>query len=310
MRALAGAASVIYFTAVVTYVAEMAPAGRRAEAVAIYGAGGFIAQAISPYLCEWLLRVLPLAMSLRYRALFLLAAVACFAAFLMSLGLSPDRPHQERHLQPDAWTRVIRTRTMLYLVVPSLVFGLGYTAMFSFITDFTQQAGLGSPSAFFVAYSLTVIALRVGTGPLLDRVDRRMVVAGALAMIALGLFQASRAAGTLDLVLVGILTGTGHGYIFPSLSTLTYDSSPPRNRGTSMALYMLGYDLSITAMSPVLGHLAELRGYFMMYRVSAVLLAAGTLVYLTGWRYHAPAALERSANGGRKEFIPEPGALR
>ncbi|MEA2062410.1 MAG: MFS transporter, partial [Gemmatimonadota bacterium] len=59
-RGVLGIAVVIYFTAIVTYMAEKAPPARRAEAVAIYGASGFIAQAISPYACEWLLENLPI----------------------------------------------------------------------------------------------------------------------------------------------------------------------------------------------------------------------------------------------------------
>ncbi|MEA1996640.1 MAG: MFS transporter [Gemmatimonadota bacterium] len=310
-RAIAGAAIVVYFTAVVTYVAEKAPDERRAEAIAIYGAGGFMALAISPYLCECLLEVLPLEPVNRFRFLFILAAVSCVLALVLSLRLSEDEPHEEQHLPPDPWHRVLRSPTMLYVVIPSLVFGAGHTSMFSFITDFTQVEGLGSPSSFFVSYSITVIALRVTTGRLLDRIDRRLAVTASLGAIAAGLFYASFSSGWADLVVVGILTGAGHGYIFPSLSTLTYESSQARNRGTSMALYMLGFDLSMMFVSPLLGSFAQMQDYFAMFRLTGVFLVVGLLLYLTGWRFHAPAAVLRSARGpdDAERFYKNAGAL-
>ncbi|MFH1069111.1 MAG: MFS transporter [Candidatus Glassbacteria bacterium] len=311
-RAGAGAAMVIYFTAIVTYVAEKAPDGRRAEAVAVYGAAGFLAQAFSPFLCEWLLEALPFAPAYRYRLLFGTASLWTAGAFLVSLRMQPDANHHEQHLRPDPWHRVMRSPTMVYLMIPSIVFGLAYTAVFSFVSDFSNVKNLGAPSSFFLSYSVTVILLRLTTGRLLDRIDRRIAIVLSLAIIAVGLYAASVAHDSLGLVLVGVLTGTGHGYIFPSLSTLTFDSSQARNRGTSLSLYMLGFDLSTMAMSPVLGRTAEIWDYYLMYRVASLLLVGGILVYLTGWRYHAPVAIRRSAASRHptEEYVKNTGVLR
>ncbi|HUU29637.1 MAG TPA: MFS transporter [archaeon] len=309
VRALAGGSIVLYFTAIVTYVAEKAPSTRRIEAISIYGAGGFVAQAISPYLCEWLLKVLPVEPINRYRILFALAALFSCLSFFLSLRLGEDKPHQEKHLAPDPWIRVLRSPTMIYLFIASLVFGIGYTSMFSFVTDFTKLEKLGSPSSFFISYSVTVIILRISTGHLLDRLDRRLVVLAALIIISAGLYYASFCTGKSGLIIVGILTGTGHGYIFPSLSSLTYDSSPARNRGTSMALYMLGFDLSVMLATPILGRIAETWNYLTMYRISSLMVLAGVLIYATGWRYHAPEALSRSARGLKDMFAESTGAF-
>jgi MFS family permease len=294
-RALAGASSVLYFTASVTYVADKAPAGRRAEAIAVYGAAGFVAQAMLPYFCEWLLTVLPFETLVRYRVLFGLAALSASLAAAVSLTLGRDVEYGRPRLAPDPLFRVLSSRTMLYLIVPSLFFGAGYASMFNFVTDFTQVSRIGSPSWFFISYSLVIILLRLTTGRLLDRVDRRLGVVLALASLSAGLFYASIASKPADMLVVGMLTGIGHCYIFPTLSSLTYDSSPVRNRGTSMALYMLGFDVSGMALSPVFGRMAQAWNYAVMYRFSAVLIAVGLLLYTTGWRHHAPAAVIRHA---------------
>ncbi len=297
VRAAAGASMILYFTAIVTYVAEKAPEGRRSEAIALYGAAGFVAQAISPWMCEQLLEVLPFEMITRFRIVFALAGVFTLVALVFSLLMEHDDHHEEKHLDPDPWHQVIRSPTMLYILIPSVAFGIGYTSIFSFITDFTELHSLGPTSYFFISYSLTVVILRLTTGKMLDRLDRRMITTASLLIIVAGLLLASSPGGVASLVLVGVLTGTGHSYIFPALSTLTFDSSPARNRGTSMALYMLGFDVSTMAMSPLLGQVAKHWDYFAMFRVAAWMLLAGALIYLTGWRYHSTQAISRSAAG-------------
>ena len=311
-RALAGATMVIYFTAIVTYVAEKAPEGRRAEAIALYGAAGFIAQAVSPWMCERLLEVLPFEPIMRFRIIFGLAGVFTLTAMFLSFLMEHDDDHEEKHLQPDPWYTVMRSRALVYVIIPSVAFGIGYCSIFSFISDFTSHNSLGPASYFFVSYSVTVVILRLSTGRVIDWMDRRLVNIASLLIIVAGLFLASRTTGAAGLVLVGILTGTGHGYIFPSLSTLSFDSSPARNRGTSMALYMLGFDLSTMTMSPVLGKVAEHWDYFAMFRVAGVILLIGTAIYATGWRYHSVDAIRQSAvaRSGNGKLFDSAGAPR
>lgn len=308
-RGVLGIAVVIYFTAIVTYMAEKAPPARRAEAVAIYGASGFIAQAISPYACEWLLENLPLEPVNRFKVLFVLAGVLALLALVVSLGMETDQHRPEEHKIPDPWPKVIRQPRMVFLIIPSLAFGAGYAAMFNFVADFTEIQHLGPPSNFFVSYSITIIVLRIATGRLLDVIDRRLGVIVSLTIMGVGLVYASFCTGPADLVVVGILTGTGHCYIFPTLSTLTYDSSLPRNRGTSMALYMLGFDMSNMLVSPLLGRLAEHWDYFIMYRVAAGFLLVGVVAYAVGFHHHAPDRL-RAHTAKDDPFIKNPGVMR
>ncbi len=308
-RGLLGVAMVVYFTSLVTYVAERAPSRRRAEAIAIYGAGGFVAQAISPYICEWMLENLPIEPLNRYKVLFALAGVLSAAALAVSLRMSRDGLHPGKHRVSDPWHRVMRKPAMIFLMLPSLAFGAGYTAMFSFVADFTQIHEVGAASNFFVSYSVTIILLRLCTGRIIDIIDRRIGVIAALLMMGAGLFYASFCSTRLDLIAVGILTGTGHCYIFPTLSTLTYDSAAPRNRGISMALYMFGFDLSNMLVSPLFGQIAERWDYFIMYRVAALFLFAGVLAYAAGLRYHAPAAIKGLADEYDR-FEKNEGAVR
>ena len=308
-RGLLGVAMVVYFTSMVTYVVEKAPSHRRSESIAIYGAGGFVAQAISPYFCEWMLENLPVEPLNRYKILFGLAGFISALALAVSLNMREDRSRLEEHRIPDPWHKVLRKPAMIFLMLPSLAFGAGYTAMFSFVTDFTQVHAIAAPSNFFVSYSLTICILRLFTGRFLDIMDRRIGVIASLLMMGTGLVYASFCSTRLDLILVGILTGTGHCYIFPTLSTLTYDSAEPRNRGISMALYMLGFDLSNMLVSPLLGEIAERWDYFIMYRVAAVFLFVGFLAYAAGLHHHSPSALKPSADEPDR-FAKNAGAVR
>ena len=308
-RGLLGVAMVVYFTSMVTYVVENAPSHRRAESIAIYGAGGFVAQAISPYLCEWALENLPVEPINRYKILFGLAGFISALALAASLKMGKDRSRPDEHRTPDPWHKVLRKPTMIFLLLPSLAFGAGYTAMFSFVADFTQIHAIAAPSNFFVSYSVTICILRIFTGRLLDIMDRRIGVIASLLMMGTGLVYASFCSTRLDLIAVGILTGTGHCYIFPTLSTLTYDSAEPRNRGISMALYMLGFDLGNMLVSPLLGEIAERWDYFIMYRVAALFLFLGLVAYAAGLHHHAPSVLKPPVDEPDR-FAKNAGAVR
>ena len=308
-RCVLGAALVIYFTSVVTLFADLAPPDRRAEALAIFGAAGFIATAVFPYFCERLLLVLPFSEMINFRILFGGATLLCLGstAITANVGLSSrKRPSKEKR-DPDHWFRVFKKPAMLFLFLPSFAFGAGYTAITSFVTDFTSVCNLGPTSNYFLSYSVVIIILRVTTGRLLDRIDRRYGVVFALVAMTVGLYYASISRDSFDLIVMGMLTGLGHCYIFPSLSTMTYDSSEPHNRGTSMALYMMGFDTSLLIFTPLLGRVAQHWDYFAMYRIAAAAVFSGLIVYLFGLRHHSPEAIADSAGHFEEVFRDQTG---
>ena len=296
-RCVLGAAMVIYFTSVVTLFADLAPPDRRAEALAIFGAAGFIATAVFPYFCEQLLIIFPYSEITNFRILFGIATMLCIGSTIIAtnVGLSSRKRPCKEKTTPDHWFRVFKKPAMLFLFLPSLAFGAGYTAITSFVTDFTSVCNLGPTSSYFLSYSVVIIVLRVTTGKLLDRIDRRYGVVFALVAMTIGLYYASISRDSFDLIVMGLLTGLGHCYIFPSLSTMTYDSSEPHNRGTSMALYMMGFDTSLVLFTPLLGRVAQHWDYFAMYRVAAASVFLGLIVYLFGLRHHSPEAIADSA---------------
>ena len=71
---------------------------------------------------------------------------------------------------------------------------------------------------------------------------------------------------------------------FPVLSTYFNDRIPSASRATVLSIYQLTFSLFVALFEPVLGFLADSRGFPTAYMVAAIILAAGTPVLYIIWR--------------------------
>ena len=80
------------------------------------------------------------------------------------------------------------------------------------------------------------------------------------------------------------LTGLVFAMSFPVLSTYFNDRIPSASRATVLSIYQLTFSLFVALFEPVLGFLADSRGFPTAYMVAAIILAAGTPVVYIIWR--------------------------
>ncbi len=80
------------------------------------------------------------------------------------------------------------------------------------------------------------------------------------------------------------LTGLVFAMSFPVLSTYFNDRIPSASRATVLSIYQLTFSLFVALFEPVLGFLADSRGFPTAYMVAAIILAAGTPVLYIIWR--------------------------
>jgi MFS family permease len=151
--------------------------------------------------------------------------------------------------------------------------GLAAAAMFTFVAPFALAHGIGVVRGFFIAYTVTALAVRVGGARLTDRAGhRRTALAGAaaygLVVIATGLL------GPTHLVLLGGAFGVAHGIVFPALMALILGGAAPADRPRFIALANGAINLGIVGVG-LLGAAANRLGY------GPVFVATGTLTFAT-----------------------------
>jgi predicted MFS family arabinose efflux permease len=101
------------------------------------------------------------------------------------------------------------------------------------------------------------------------------------AMVAsvVGLLLLRRAGSDLDIALAGLLTGTGHAFVFPILSALVVMRAKDHERGAALSMFTALFDLGMLVGAPVLGAVLAVTDYATMFGVAAVIVVVGGV----GW---------------------------
>lgn len=258
----------VLFAGFFTYAADLAPAGRRAEAIAMFGVPGILTNGLGPTLGEALIA----------RAGFAGLYVGAGAFSLVSLallGLVPRRaPTGTRHegtgLAPmrDA----IAHGALGPLLGATAALGVAINAAFFFVAPFSRDLGIERTAPFFLSYAATSMAVRL-TG-------RRLLGTHAVAVPAFAVYAAGLAALCFlpewwMLVAGGIGCGAGHGTLFPALTGLAVERVPARLSGTAVSLVTAVLDLGAVVGTPLCGAVAETWGYPAMFTGVAAIAFGG-----------------------------------
>jgi len=267
------------FAAYFTYAADLAPAARRAEGIAIFGVAGMLTNGLGPALGEEILR------RSSYAVFFCVAIGFALASLAVTTLVPGTRPRTATDVVPRGGAReVLRTIArggLAPLLAASVLFGAGINAAFFFVAPFTRVLGLERAAPFFGAYATTSVAVRIFGRRLLDRRGPHHVAVPAFLLFAAGLAALAALPRPGVLVLAGITAGAGHGALFPVLNALALERTPARVHGTVVSLYTAALDLGGVIGIPLCGALAEGYGYPTMFVAMGMAGVAGFLFMVT-----------------------------
>lgn len=275
-RVLTGAAEGTLFTGFFVYAADVVPAERRAQGIALFGISGLLPMAVAPAIGERIVAVggfSALYWTSLGGAALSLALTACLA---------------ETHAAPAGgpslvagMARVLSARALRGVWVLAGTFGVGMAAAQTFVAPMSAQRGVeGGTSAFFAAYGGSAILLRLLAGGLPDRVGPARVAGPALLVYALSLAAlAPPTTAWWTLALSGALGGVGHSFLFPTASALCIARAPPGARGAALAATTGMLDLCFFAASPALGFLGDRHGYPTLFAAAGALVLLGIVLW-------------------------------
>ena len=270
-----GIAEGMLFSVLFTIAADVIPAERRAEGMALFGVSGMIPLALAGLIGDQLLA------TAGYRELFWAATAAAVLGAIAALALPDSKPAApqgpQRSFLAAASAPPLRP---IWLVGFSFAFALA--SYFTFLKTYVVDTGVGSVGGFFAAYTTAAVLLRLALGWLPDRVGPKRVLVPSVWCAALGLL--ALAFGTTDdsTVLAGVLCGIGHGYAFPIATAMVVMRTPAHERGSALAAFTALFDLGLFVGAPTLGFVLEHSSYAAMFTTAASVAVLGSLVYV-GW---------------------------
>lgn len=274
VRVLHGAAQAVLFATLFTIAADVVPPSRRTQGIALFGVSGLLPMSLAGLIGDAILA------HAGYFELFLATALAAALGGLASWPIQDSRPAlRTGDLAPRSFFAIALVPTLRPLWLMGFSFGIAIASYYTFLRTFIDHAGVGSMGLFYSTYSAAAIALRVALGWLPDRVGMRRTLMPALMATVVGLWVLQGAQTDLDVALAGLLTGTGHAFVFPILSALVVTRAADHERGAALSMYTALFDLGLLVGSPVLGAVLERTDYSTMFIAAATVAAVGGVGY-------------------------------
>ena len=272
LRALQGAAFAWTLVGSATMVVDLAPPGRLAQAIGLFGASGLVTNALGPTLAE------ALASRMGFAAVFAVAGALGLIAVAL-LGWVPETHSAESEAVPTPILSLALRRGPRGPLLASLIGATGFGSVFVFLADYAPTAGVPHVSPFFLAFTAAALAVRLFAGGLSDRVGRLRVALPAYLVASLAVTAMAGVGATWHLVALAVVLGTSHGLYYPALNALVLERVDAPLRGKAMALYSLSFNVGVMLSSFGYGLLAKALGYRPMYLFAgvAVLIATAML---------------------------------
>jgi MFS family permease len=285
IRIVHGFAEAILFSAVYTYAADIVPDHNRTQGLALFGVSGMLPIAVGGMLGDFVLA------HWDFHTLFLISAVLAVVALGLSLPLA-ETVTPAGNASDVSFVGSLTQRNLVPLWWMTLVFSLALSAYFTFLRTFIDETGIGTVGAFFAAYSVTAVTLRLTLGWLPDRIGAKRVLFPALTLFAMGFVLLAGATSGSTIVIAGALCGAGHGYAFPILYAMAFDRADRHNRGSASTIYTGLFDVGALIGGPVFGLVITTFSYEAMFLSAAAWVVAGGIVFA---RWDKPAVSDQQA---------------
>jgi MFS family permease len=272
IRVVHGLAQAMLFSVLFTIAADVVPAARRVEGIALFGISGMIPLSLAGLIGDAILA------HADYEHLFVFTA--CAAAIGHAVGTAlPDSKPAENAERPRSFFRSVWARQLLPIWVVGFGFSFAIASYFIFLKTWVIDRQIGSVGVFFTAYTIAAVGLRLAFGWVPDRIGPRRTLFPALVLLAAGLGLLAIAERELAVVAAGALCGTGHGYAFPIISALVVSRARASERGAALAAFTALFDLGLFVGGPTLGLILGRTDYETMFLTAATVVLVGLLAF-------------------------------
>jgi MFS family permease len=151
-----------------------------------------------------------------------------------------------------------------------IILGMGIASTSGFVSLFAQSRGIAFVSTYFIAYSVSATAMRLLGGKFIDNVGEERVAPYALVACGLGLFSLLFMNSMVYLLVAGLISGSSHGMLYPSLTTMAVRNEPTNLRARIMATITGALELGSFAGSIIMGQIGKALGFPAIFATAGV----------------------------------------
>jgi len=257
---LFGAGLAAFGPAMLSLVADVMPSDRLGQAYGWYTTATYIAMTLGPASGGYL------AKALGFRQVFavtggLLLGVALLALLVLPKG--PPRRKTELHVVLAGSIELLRNRRLLGCLLATAGSCIGFGVFLTFLPLYLSSHGFDPAQVglVFAAQAVTNVVIRIPIGNLVDRIDRRRIVATGLVCLALALTALGQLVQLAPLLGCAVFMGVGMALTFTTIGAMIADLAPAVQRGLAMGLYNSCIYLGMMAGSTLMGLALKRIGY-------------------------------------------------
>lgn len=278
VRALHGLAAAAFLPAAIALVIDLTPEAKRGEAIGWYTASLQLGLMAGPITGGFL------ADHFGFDAAF----YGCSAVSLVGLvfiffrlGALAQRPAAVQNRTNLSWHWLRQPLVLAVLLVPMFI-AVGSSTIASYIPLYGKGFALTETDAgsIITAMYASSAILRAPVGRLADRVDRRLLLIGGLALSAAAVSLFSFVHTLIEFIIGGVVFGVGMGISMVAGLAMAADLSPTEGRGLSMAIPTCFFQIGLAAGPMVMGFVAERNGFEVMFLACGAGLALGLFIML------------------------------
>jgi len=272
LRAIHGIGLAICFTAVFTFMADILPQDRLNEGIGMFGISGLIGIAIGPVVAEITLR------HFGFFGLFITAGLLATVALFVHQPLKESLSERST-THKTTFFGLFRREKFIVVGLLSLLFGFGLAGTGGFVAPLAEERNLGFISVYFFCYSGGAIAVRFVGGWLADRLGENRILPYSIVLYMAGLFILPFTYNQITLCAAGVLSGIGHGLLFPLLNTMAVRDEPAAVRGKATGIFTGGIDTGIFAGSLTLGYIGDWFGLNVLFVCAGLSMASALIIF-------------------------------
>ena len=267
IRLIQGVSFSFSFMASSIFVAEIIPKEKRAQGIGIFGVFSLIPHALGPAIGEIILN------RFDFTGVFAFSTLMGFAAFPLFFLLTEPQ-NEGDSTKRRGILAILKEREMVLISLSTLINAMGFSAALVFVPTFAKSLGLANVSVFFICYSIAAVSVRIFAGDLSDSLGRKKVIIPAMLLFSLSIIGLGAVWNTAGLAAAGLVFGASHGFLYPAMISHVIDSQAFENRGKSMSIFSLSFNIGTTISALACGFLAQGFGYrAMFFMVGGILLA-------------------------------------
>jgi MFS family permease len=271
VRLLVGGGEAAFVVAALTIAVDVAPEGRRGEAVTLLTIASYLGLTVGPPLADVILG------DGRFGFVWIFAALCVAVPALGLLGIHETRPESEEEA-PAGWLPprgALRPGLLVFFGL--LGFG-GYNA---FAALYARELDFHHPGLIFGLFGLVVVLVRTLGRRLPDRLGGRRTLAISFVCLVVGLATIGAWQAVPGLFVGTVVFAVGQALVYPSAILLAMETSSAVERSAVVGSVGAFVDVALGFGAFFLGALAEVTSYSNAFLVSAAIASCGLFALLS-----------------------------